>query len=51
MDEAKTELKEAFNLLSQIYVSGDSVEKMALAKAKLNRVYKFILEGEKQDGG
>lgn len=51
--EAKKLLDEAFAILSAIPVSGDSVELMAAAKAKLKRAYQAIgtPEKEKKHGG
>ena len=39
MREVLKELEEAFRLISEIPVSGDSVDVMAAARAKLRRAY------------
>lgn len=52
MNEIMKKLDEAYRLLSTISVSGDSVDVMAFARAKLRAVYNDLgkLSEEKQEG-
>ncbi len=54
MDELLKELEVAYRMLSNIPVSGDAVDMMATARAKLRKVYAGMkenqAEGEKNDG-
>ena len=53
MDEIKTEINEAFSLLSRLSVSGDTVDLMAVVRSKLKRAVRMIdnLENGETDGG
>ena len=53
MDEIKTEINEAFSLLSRLSVSGDTVDLMAVVRSKLKRAVRMIdnLEKGETDGG
>ena len=42
MDEIKTEINEAFSLLSRLSVPGDTVDLMAVVRSKLNRAVRMI---------
>lgn len=44
-------LSRAYNLLSQIPVAGDSVERMAAVKTLLREVFREVGRGGCQDGG
>ena len=53
MDEIKTEINEAFTLLSRLSVAGDTVDLMAAVRAKLKRAMRMLdnLEKGDTDGG
>lgn len=49
MIEVKKQLEEAFQILSTIPVSGDHVEGMAAAKAKLRAAYLLVEHENKEE--
>lgn len=49
MNEVKKQLEEAFQILSAIPVSGDHVEGMAAAKAKLRTAYLLVEKAEHEN--
>lgn len=53
MDEIKTEINDAFSILSRLSVSGDAVDIMAVVRTKLKRAIHMIdnLEKGDTDGG
>lgn len=53
MDEIKTEINEAFTLLSRLSVAGETVDLMASVRAKLKRAMRMLdkLEKGEDDGG
>lgn len=53
MDEIKTEINDAFAILSRLSVSGDAVDIMAVVRTKLKRAIHMIdnLEKGEDDGG
>lgn len=51
MNEVKKQLEEAFQILSAIPVSGENVEIMAAAKAKLRAAYAELNKQEDTENG
>ena len=53
MNEIKTEINDAFAILSRLSVSGDTVDLMAAVRAKLKRAMRMLDKMEKgeDDGG
>ena len=49
MDEIKTEINDAFAILSRLSVSGDAVDIMAVVRTKLKRAVHMIDNLEKGD--
>lgn len=47
----KDKIKQVFDLISKIYISGDDVERMAMAKAILRELYKEGNNGRQGDTG
>ena len=47
MDEIKTEINDAFLILSRLSVSGDAVDLMAAVRAKLKRTMRMMDDLEK----
>ena len=53
MTDLQKEVNEAFMIISSIPVTGDSVDRMAMAREHLRRAYQMAEESkeEKDDGG
>lgn len=51
MDEILKEIDAAFQLISSIPVTNDSVDKMAVARSKLRNAYAQLTEMNEKEGG